>query len=327
MKGYRTVAFCFYFCIVKELLIKAFFFLLCSALGLVFLYSGYTKLEPIEPFEFTFVDLGVSNWKMAPFVARFMIGLEFLIGFLLIFGLYMRFTIRLTMASLLMFSLYLLFIIIKDGNKGNCGCFGNAIYMTPAQALGKNAIMFGVSLLIWRFYTGFDYGKISRILMGLVIITSFSLPHILNYVDLDYSEAYLHKPEDHFKLELDSLYKDAKINTPPRGLCQGKHIIAFMSATCPHCRIAAKKLRLFKEEDPNLPIYIVLNGDDNKIKLFFEDTKATNIPYCKLNGRNFVYLAGLSMPMIYLVNNSVVETNVNYMQLDQDEIEKWLTLP
>ena len=53
-------------------------------MGLVFIYSGYTKLYPIEPFEFTFVDLGIAGWKSAPFIARFMIGLEFLIGFLLI---------------------------------------------------------------------------------------------------------------------------------------------------------------------------------------------------------------------------------------------------
>src|SRR4051812_40927928 len=114
---------------MKETLIKIFFFILCSALGLVFLYSGYTKLEPIEPFEFTFLDLGIASWRMAPFVARFMIGLEFFIGFLLIFSLYSKFTLKLTMASLVMFSLYLVFIIIKEGDKGNCGCFGNAIVM------------------------------------------------------------------------------------------------------------------------------------------------------------------------------------------------------
>jgi uncharacterized membrane protein YphA (DoxX/SURF4 family) len=313
---------------MKEFFVKLFFFLLCSALGFVFLYSGYSKIEPIEPFEFTFVDLGLAGWKVAPFMARFMIGLEFFIGFLLILGLFIkRFTIKLTLISLIIFSLYLVFILLKEGNKGNCGCFGNAIVMSPAEALVKNAIMFAVAIVILKFYDGLNYGKFGKPIMGIVFVGSFALPHILNYVDLDYSQVYLNKSENHFKLELDSLYKDAKLNVPPRSLSQGKHIIAFMSATCPHCRIAAKKLRLFKEKNESLPIYIVLNGDDAKFKLFFEDTKATNIPYCKLNGRNFVYLAGLQMPMIYLVNNSIVETNVNYMQLDQGEIEKWLEKP
>lgn len=297
-------------------------------MGIVFLYSGYTKLYPIEPFEYTFVDLGVGGWRLAPFIARFMIGLEFLIGFLLIFGLYIkRFTIKLTVASLILFSVYLIFVILNTGNNGNCGCFGTAISMTPLQALIKNGIMMVVCYFIYKYYDGLNFGKFGKWLFGILFITAFALPHILNYVDFNYSEAYLTKKEDHFKLELDSLYNNAKIHTPPKTLSQGKHIIAFMSMSCPHCRIAAKKLRLIKEQNPAIPIYLVLNGDYKKIQPFFEDTKANNIDYCILNGKSFVYLAGLDMPAIFMVNNSVVENWINYMQLDQSEIEKWLAKP
>lgn len=297
-------------------------------MGLIFLYSGYTKLNPIEPFEYTFVDLGIGGWRLAPFIARFMIGLEFLIGFLLIVGLYIkRFTIKLTVGSLIFFSIYLVFVILNTGNNGNCGCFGTAISMTPLQALIKNAIMLVVCFFIYKYYDGLHFGKFGKWLFGTFIITAFALPHILNYVDFNYSEAYLTKKEDHFKLELDSLYNNAKIHSPPKTLSQGKHIIAFMSMSCPHCRIAAKKLKLIKEQNPAIPIYLVLNGDYKKIQSFFEDTKATNIDYCILNGKSFVYLAGLDMPAIFMVNNSVVENWINYMQLDQAEIEKWLAKP
>lgn len=297
-------------------------------MGLVFLFSGYTKLYPIEPFEYTFVDLGIGGWKLAPFIARFMIGLEFFIGFLLIIGLFIkRFTIKLTIASLILFSIYLFFLMATAGNKGNCGCFGNAISMTPLQALIKNAIMIAVCLVIYKFYDGFNFGKIGKWLFGTLLITSFALPHILNYVDFNYSEAYLTKKEDQFPLELDSLYNNAKIHTPPKTLSKGKHIIAFMSLSCPHCRIAAKKLRLMKEKNPDISMYLVLNGDYNKIQPFFDETKARNIDYCILNGKTFVYLAGLDMPAIFMVNNSVVENWINYMQLDQTEIEKWLAKP
>jgi hypothetical protein len=44
-----------------------------------------------------------------------------------------------------------------------------------------------------------------------------------------------------------------------------------------------------------------------------------------LLGRNFIYLAGMDMPTIYLVNNSTVEHWVNYIDLDQQEIEKWVS--
>lgn len=313
---------------MKPLIIKLFFFLLCSFMGLVFIYSGYTKLNPIEPFEYTFVDLGIGGWRLAPFIARFMIGLEFFLGFLLITGLYIkRFTIKLTVISLIVFCLYLIFIMIKAGNNGNCGCFGTAISMTPLQALVKNIIMIVVSGVIYKFYNGFNYRKIEKWLFGILLLTAFALPHILNYVDLNFSAAYLNKKEDSFKLELDSVYKYNKIHKAPLTLSKGKHIIAFMSLTCQHCRIAAKKLKLIKEKNPSISIYYVLNGDYKSIQPFFDDTKSRNIDYCILNGPSFVYLAGLELPVIYLVNNSVVENYVNYMELDQTEIEKWLAKP
>jgi uncharacterized membrane protein YphA (DoxX/SURF4 family) len=313
---------------MKNIIIKITFFLLCSFMGLVFIYSGYTKLYPIEPFEYTFVDLGIGGWRLAPFIARFMIGLEFFIGLLLIAGMYIkRFTVKLTVVSLIIFCIYLIFILITNGNNGNCGCFGTAIAMTPLQALIKNSVMLVVCYFIYNYYDGLNYQKIGKWIFGAFFITAFAMPHILNYVDFNYSEAYLTKKENQFKLELDSVYTNAKIHTPPKSLSVGKHVIAFMSMSCPHCRIAAKKLRLIKEQNPSISIYLILNGDYIKIQPFFEDTKATNIDYCILNGKNFVYLAGLDMPAIYMVNNSVVENWVDYMHLDQTEIENWLAKP
>ena len=304
---------------------KILLFLLSVFTGLIFIYSGYTKLHPIEPFEFTFVDLGIGGWQTAPFLARFLIGLEFLIGILMISGVRVRQTALITIGTLLMFSVYLIFILIKEGNNGNCGCFGNAIVMTPVQALIKNVFLLVISFMLFKFYEGFDYRRFGVWLILLFSVASLSMPHVLNYVDFDYSASYLVPKENFFKLELDSLYKDAKLNVPPKNLKSGKHVLAFMSMSCPHCRIAAKKMRIMKEKNPGLPIYFILNGDNDKIKPFFDDTKARNIKFCILNGKNFVYLAGLNMPTIYLLNNSVVENKVNYMELDQREVEKWLS--
>lgn len=309
----------------KKIILKALLFLLSSLMGLVFLYSGWTKLEPIEPFEYTFVDIGVANWRTAPFIARLLIGLEFLIGFLLIFGLYIkRFTIKFTSVLLIVFSVYLVVMMVKEGNNGNCGCFGNALAMTPLQALIKNVIMLAICIVLYKFYEGFNYRKVGRWLAGASLLTALAMPHILNYVDLDYSKAYLNKPEDKFPLELDTLYNNAYEKIPPRTLSQGKHVIAFLSLSCQHCRVAAKKIRLMHEKNPAISFQFVLNGDKEKLKWFYLDTKTEDIPYCMLRARPFVYLAGTNLPTLYLVNNSVVEHWVNYMELDQTEIEKWL---
>lgn len=311
---------------MKQKALKILFILLSSLMGLLFIYSGYTKLNPIEPFEYTFVDLGVSNWALAPFIARFMIGLEFFIGLMLFFNLYLRsFTIKLTIGTLVFFSLYLLVMIVVNGNNGNCGCFGEALVMSPLQALLKNVIMLVIAFVIYKFHAGFSFGKLTYWTSISFLFTALTMPHILNYVDLSYSEAYLNKPNEKFAIPMDTLYSHAEINTPPKTLSQGKHVIAFLSLTCQHCRIAAKKLRIMKEKNPALDIYFVLNGDDNHLNLFHKDTKSENIPFCRLHGRAFVYLAGTNLPAIYLINNSEVEHQLNYLQLDQAEVEKWMT--
>ncbi|GIV26813.1 MAG: protein tlpB [Bacteroidia bacterium] len=292
-------------------------------LGLIFIYSAYSKLYPIEPFELTFVELKIANWYTAPFIARFLISVEFFIGLMLISNLKVKFSSKLAIAVLFLFCIYLTAILMFQGNTGNCGCFGTRIIMTPLQALIKNILMIGLLLVIYFFHNGFDWNK-SKYFILLNALSSLALPHILNYVELSYSEHYLVKKEDIYPLELDTLFKYAKIHQPPQELKKGKHIIAFMSLTCPHCRIAAKKMRLMKERNPNLPFYFVLNGEEADLQKFFNDTKATNIPYCMLLGKPFVYLAGLNLPSIYLVQNDTVISRVNYIALQQNEIEKWL---
>jgi hypothetical protein len=312
---------------------KILFITLTVLIGAVFIISGYTKggfpflqkfSSPIEPFEFTFVDLGIGNWKTAPFIARLLIGLEFFIGVILILNVRLKKVgYPLAIAVLGLFSVYLLLLMGFSGNSGNCGCFGSVFTMTPLWALVKNLIMIALLAVLYKFHPGWDNKNSKNVIWGSLLIT-MSLPFIWNAVELDYSEAYLNKPETDYKLELDSLYNNAKLNVPPRSLSTGKHVIAFMSLTCPHCKIAAKKIRIMHERNPEIPFYFVLNGDDNKLKPFFKETKTESIPHCMLLGRSFVMLAGTNMPAIYLVNNSIVEHDVDYMSLDQGELEEWL---
>lgn len=305
---------------------KIAFSLVCALLGGVFIFSAYTKLYPIEPFEYTFVDLGIGNWQMAPFISRLLIAFEFLIGALLILNIALkRFTYKLGIITLLIFCVYLILQLIISGNKGNCGCFGTTIYMSPAKALLKNILMLVLFVVLYIFHTGFSFGRVSKYIVIAITLTSIALPFILNPVQLDYSESYLNKPENNYKLELDTLYNNAYLNTPPKELSKGKYIISFMSLTCPHCRIAAKKVHIMNQKNPAIPFYFVLNGENDKLKAFFDDTHTENIGHCMLKGSHFIYLGGVSLPTILLVNNSVVEHQVDYIILDQQEIEKWLT--
>lgn len=301
--------------------------LISICLGLVFLYSAYSKLLPvIETFEFTFVDIGVANWYSAPVIARLLIGLELFLGGLLILNYNLkRFTLPLTIALLLFFMIYLGIQIAISGNNGNCGCFGEHLRMTPLQAIFKNALMIVGCVVIYVLWDGWKI-RFNTLLLSLVGITAILVPFIINPIDY----AYTSNNQDekvNYPLELNLLYAPedtSKIEIPKIDLRRNKQIVAMLSLTCPHCRIAAKKFRLIKKNNPQIPIYFILNGDRSMYKPFIEDTKADNIPSSFCLGKSFVQLASTSLPRIYYLDNGIVVKKVDYFELNQYKIEDWL---
>ena len=310
-----------------KLLKKIAAILLSIALGLVFIYSGYTKLSPvIEIFEFTFVDIGIGNWYTAPIIARLLIGLEFFLGVLLVLNYNLRrFTLPFTIALLFFFIIYLLIQILINGDNGNCGCFGEHIKMTPMQAILKNVLMIAAAFLVYIVYDGWKM-KYSKLFLSLVAVTTLLVPFIVNPVDYAYTSNNLEE-KINYPLELNLLYEPedtAKVEIPSIELRKGKQVLAFLSLSCSHCRIAAKKFRLIKKNNPELPIYFVLNGDKSKYDSFIEDTKADNIPFSFCLGKSFVQLSSAHLPRIYYLDNGIVVRKVDYYELNQYAIEEWI---
>jgi hypothetical protein len=309
-------------------LIKKILAILTSVgLGLIFIYSGYTKLVPvIETFEFTFVDIGVGNWYTAPVVARLLIGLEFFVGLLLILNYNLKkFTLPLTIGLLSFFIIYLVIQIIVSGNEGNCGCFGEHHKMTPFQAIIKNVIMIGMSLLVYFFFEGWKI-KYNKLFLSFIFLSCLTVPMVMNPIDYSYTSNNMEE-KINYPLELDLLYHPedtSKVEIPKVDLRKEKHVLAFMSLTCAHCRIAGKKFRLIKKNNPELPIYFVLNGDKPKLKDFHEDTKSDNIPYSFCLGKSFIQLASAHLPRIYYLDNGIVVKKVDYFELNQYHIEEWI---
>lgn len=117
----------------------------------LFVMSAYLKLDPsIIPFEKQLVDLGLVDWCLAPYLARFIIALELALGIGFLQSNYLKkIVIPATALLLLVFCVHLSYTIYMYGNTGNCGCFGQKIPMTPLQALIKNIITLGI--LGWMY--------------------------------------------------------------------------------------------------------------------------------------------------------------------------------
>jgi uncharacterized membrane protein YphA (DoxX/SURF4 family) len=301
---------------------KILFTVLTVLLGLVFIFSGFTKLYPIELFELTLIDIKVSTWATAPVISRLMIASEFLLGILLVLNIKLRkFTLKASLAVLILFTIYLIVLMIVEGNKGNCKCFGDILVMTPLESILKNILLIAVTIVLLVWHKGFVY-PFQKIIISVLVIASLVMPFILN--PPDFIMAYQSQQEIvGYKLNLDTLYTSPDLKKPEVELRKGKHIVAFLSLSCKHCKVAAYKMHIIKKENPEIPFYFIFNGNINKLQPFFEETKASNVPYMILNGERFIDLAGYNLPSIVFLDNSVVVEKTNYLELSSAKIKQW----
>jgi uncharacterized membrane protein YphA (DoxX/SURF4 family) len=292
--------------------------------GFTFIISALSKIPTLEIFGWTIVETTFLNWTVAEWFARILIGLELFVGIALVLHVRNRnFILPIAFAMMLVFSAYLILIWIQYGNSGNCGCFGELLPMTPAESILKNILLLMMLIVIRQF--GFQYNfKFQKMALAILSLICIAFPVWESPPESIYiaeKEPLLNKP-----IPLSLLYTSLQNKAPLVELRKGKHIVSFMSLTCTFCRKAAKRLRIMKKENPQLPIFIVLNGDSTKLKTFFDDTKASNIDYIHFNGPDeFLRMNGsASFPSIKWVEDTTVIRESNYVTLDEKEILAWI---
>lgn len=317
-----------------RLVAKVLLILLSVVAGATFMYSAYTKVQPIQPFEYTMVQYLHMPWLLASIAARFFVGLEAALGGLMILHFFgdRKWVPKTAFALLVVFSIYLIALWAVAGNNLNCGCFGDAIWMSPSTSLIKNAVLMLFIGLVIRFHHGFNYKWVNATAVTLFICT-ISLPYILFAIQAG-EPSWLRK--DRYKADFTPLYNPVKTDSatavaaalyplvPNVDLTKGKHIVAFLSPSCPHCRIAARKMHLMKLDNPSFPFFMVIGGLTSDLKDFWKESDAQNIPYMRLDRDPFLNFTGGVFPLIIWVNNGWVEAKSTYNTMNPGEIEHWL---
>lgn len=295
-------------------------------LGIIFTLSGCLKLYPIEPFELNFIDLGIGNWFTAPFIARLLIAFELFLGLMLIFNLALKqFTLKATLALLFFFTVYLIIQLIREGNGGNCGCFGTYLQMTPLESIFKNLLLISIALFIQFFHPNTSV-RFARVLIPLGLVVAVSFPFVINPVDL-MASGYRQPESVNFPFDLSLIYNDTISHKTSVDLSTGKHIVAFLSMTCTHCKTTAFKMHVMEKRHPEIPFFMVLNGKEMNLPVFLEETKSENVPYMILLGQPFAKITGGNVPTIYWMENGMVVRKSSYISLEEDEILNWLNRP
>jgi uncharacterized membrane protein YphA (DoxX/SURF4 family) len=306
------------------LLKKILWLTISICIGALFIFSGYTKLIAIEPFEWTLAETGLLSFDLANIMARVLIGLEFGLGLLFILNLnFKNYTYSFAAILLLIFNIYLLYILFTYGNSGNCGCFGQTVYMTPLQAYLKNMLML---FLIWllstyTFKNIYDkyakYFMLCGLLIGLLYTCIVAPPEFI-YI----------KEKNNFKpytINLDAMYSDSATSKPSFDYKHDRKIIAVLSTSCHFCQKAARRMHSLQMRQTNTPFYFVIGSDSSRLKTFLTTTQAYNIPMQLNKNENFLMeIAGGSLPAIFWVQDGQVIKKSNYYNINEAELITWI---
>ncbi len=333
-----------YICSIKsmlQLMVLFFQILLRILLGGLFIFSAYTKLFPVEYFEYFLYKHGFSFFWVQWF-ARIIIWLEFFLGFGFIFiSNIKKIIIPIAFILLSLFCIQLIYTLIFVGNTDDCGCFGSYMQFTPLQALIKNIISL-VAILYLFVYKNIEYKyynitksfnnilhlylkKNTQILIYILIIIT-PISYIL-YISPPVAFFIFDKKEYELEdknLKVSLLYESEKFEKPKIDFSKGKYVIAFLSLTCPHCKIAALKLHALKFKNPTFPVYMILNGETQDLKPFLDESKSTNVPFTRLNEPGFIEITQYVVPTILLINDGKIEKKLSYKYLDDVLISEWL---
>ena len=289
--------------------------------GVVFIISAYVKLFPIEILEIAVVETGLIGWTLAPIMARLLIASEFVLGLFLIMNIKPKLVSALTALSLIVFTIYLLAILIFQGKEVNCNCFGLFMVMNPIESIIKNIVLLLFVCLLYFKNKAINYPK-EWLFLAIGTFIFISIPFIVNPPIFDKSN-FSYSIEKPYLMDFSVIYSDSEVEQPKLDLRKGKHLVAFYSYSCQHCIIAAYNLQLIAQRNPDLSFYFFINGDENDLKTFHNLTKSEHVPHSILLAKPLLILAGNNLPAIFLVNDSYIEERIHSHGIDEKRIKEW----
>lgn len=289
-------------------------------LGLLFIASALLKLYPIELLELDLgYHLGVSE-VLAMIFARLLISLELMLGILLIMNYEKKSIINAAIAVTLIFSAYLIYLMIQFPAQENCGCMGMMVPMTPIESLFKNAglllLLFSLRVLKPTSYPRF-FGEVQRY-QRFILIVPLVLPFVLNTVDFS-------------KNEMRATFSNSISNDVVSSLRDNQdeeYLLAYLSPHCVYCKMMARKWEWLKARNEwTIPLHVVFMGEniDADIQEFVKETGFSFTSYETMQPHVFVQLTQGSMPAVYFVKNGKVVQKDNFISFNENNLQSLLS--
>jgi thiol-disulfide isomerase/thioredoxin len=251
--------------------------------------------------------------ELAKIFSRALIGVEFALGLLLLFPFDLKkWVIPALIAMLAVFVVHLSIEILTTGNKGNCGCFGALLPMTPLEAIMKNILSIGLLAILWKRYAAklperSNIWFLTTILSVCMLLMFIFIPTYKAATIVDATSgtpgpdttemsqagpvsAGPEKPTEQTQAGKDTtkVVKPKDLGPKPKksgyekhfaNINEGKKLLCFFAPSCDHCRATAKQLTALKNSTPGFP----------EIQILFMDEAAEEIP-------DFFKFAGVAYP-------------------------------
>ena len=259
-------------------------------LAITFLFSAYTKAVGPGFFEITLMDQGIApNRSIAAYLARFFIGLEFALGFLMLLPFYIKQLMQFTFFLLGGFTLHLIYLW-SIGDTDNCGCFGEMISMTPEQSIFKNIIMLAIALAVFKTAETKKIKKtIPVVFSAVTIISMWIILPIPNHNEFPF-DSFTHF-ETRGRVDMSS----------------GEKLVAIFNLDCEHCQETANELGKLKRSVENFPELYVLYFQEGSTSIEdFESITQSSFPYDLIEVNTFFDLIGDSPPRVYNLKDGKV---------------------
>lgn len=163
-----------------------------TIVGILFIISGAIKLNDPVGFSFKLEEYFGADVLNLPFltpyalgIALFLVVFEVLLGVMLLLGYKRKFTVW-SLFLMIVFFTFLTFYSAYFNKVTDCGCFGDAVKLTPWESFTKDVILLFLILLLFagqRYIRPFPSGKVG--LAGTVIALLACVlyaNHVLNHL-------------------------------------------------------------------------------------------------------------------------------------------------
>lgn len=270
-------------------------------IGVNLLVLSYTYLENIYEIEWILVEAFHISWVLIPFFIRLFVGVMIGFGIFFLSNLLVG---RKALKGALLFHVIILLFLIYPKIAG--------VINSHQAYQGLNSNGFTLSLFIQLFFSTllvvFFFGKNrlawtqSKWLKRSMVLLAFVPAFIFNPFFMDeliFNEGI---PENSEVAEEVAIVTNENFIESNK---EGKHLVAFFTSGCPHCKMAAKRLKASSRIDgfPEVDVFFV--GDKSGVEYFFTTTN-TWFENSILPVDQFFKLSGGRFPTFFFYDNGKV---------------------